>query len=108
MCRLFAIVIACFVVFATTGGQRVIAAHLDVAGERVESSSNVSSPKSCCKTYTVQTDHQASACSLPLVMLPVPLEFANRQIAESAWSIRAGPDLDGVLFGPGDQPPKLN
>ena len=109
MQRFLAIVIACFVVFATSGAHRALASWVDAPQPASIMSMDQAVEKSkapCCKTYRVDNDHQTSACNLPLVMLPEPIEVVSRRTVEDSWSIRAGPPLVGVLSGPGEQPPK--
>lgn len=107
MRRLFAIVVACFVLVATTGAQRVVAAHFDRTSVEAAMPIKTADKAPCCTTYKVQKDHHhTAACSLPLVTLPASVDVVNRQSTQAGWAIRAGPALDGVMIGPGEQPPK--
>ena len=110
MVRIIAIIVACIVLFATTGAHRAVASYLDAPKPAAAVTMDNAVEKSnapCCKSYKVHKDHQASACSLPLVMLPVTVQLTNRNTTGDRWFAHADDVLRGQLCSPGEQPPKI-
>jgi len=109
MLRSFALLVACLVMFATTGAHRAVASWFDAPAPAPIMTMDRAVEKSktpCCKSYKVHKDHQASACSLPLVMLPATVQLTNRNAIGDRWYANADIVLRGQLCGPGEQPPK--
>ena len=106
MTRFLAVFVACLVVYATTGAHRAIASYLDAPATVTMDRAVEKSKAPCCKSYSIDKDHQASACSLPVVMLPVVVQLTNRNAIGDRWFAHADAMLRGQLCGPGEQPPK--
>jgi len=109
MLRSIALLVACLIVFATTGAHRAVASWVDApapASIMTMDKAVENSKAPCCKSYKVHKDHQASACNLPMVMLPATVQLTNRNAIGDRWSAHIDIVMRGQLCGPGEQPPK--